>query len=286
MNPSLLEELGLKVSSAPGTRLEAELPLKNALINPLTRKPINQVRFTVVDDRLLVIAPPALVGTAPVGLGRVEKASDLEDALIASFNDHIFHVQRRSAELTALGLFPKVDPESLQLSAEFDAQPFRFVIGTDKRGNFRVQRASRGTHELAVDAAVQPFELSEFREQGALAGYLQALFAEPHDGPQTPPRQALVSFGEVVKRFGTSAVLPPKSSLEVLIELSVDSAHYRFAAARVSGNSFRGLLAGSSGKIWAERFELDQFPGVEPLVARLLKVPTARVKVIPPAEVS
>ena len=47
---------------------------------------------------------------------------------------------------------------------------------------------------------------------------------------------------------------------------------YRFAAARLAGRTFRGLLAGPQGKLWAERFELEDFPGVALLVADALGV--------------
>ena len=46
------------------------------------------------------------------------------------------------------------------------------------------------------------------------------------------------------------------------MELEVDGERYRFAAARVAGRTFRGLLAGPTGKVWADRFELEDFPGV------------------------
>ncbi len=62
--------------------------------------------------------------------------------------------------------------------------------------------------------------------------------------------------------------------------LEVGGRPYRFAAARVAGRTFRGLLAGAQGKVWAERFELDDFPGVVPLVADLLKVPAQAVKLV------
>jgi hypothetical protein len=280
MNPSLLEDMGLRVRDT-GAGVEAELELDSVLVNPLTRKPLTKVLFTVMEERLLVIDPPELVGTPPLSLARIETHADLEQAIAAGFNEHILHVQRRSGDLQALGLSPRVEPETLQLTAEVVAGSFRCVVATDKRGNFRVARAFRGDHELNT-SGMQAFELSEFREKGALAGYLQALFAEPQAQPQEAPAasEAPVSFGEISARFGTNALLPPKSSLEILVEISVDGARYRFAAARVNGRSFRGLLAGSRGKVWAERFELDQFPGVERLVSQLLNVSAEAVKVL------
>ena len=142
MNLSILEDLGLRTRDGDAG-LEAWLDLESVLVNPLTRRPITQVTFTVMEDRLLVIDPPELVGTPPLSLARVERAADLEQALATSFNDHILHVQRRSADLQALGLSPRVEPETLQLSSEISAGTFKCVIATDKRGNFRVARAFR-----------------------------------------------------------------------------------------------------------------------------------------------
>jgi hypothetical protein len=83
---------------------------------------------------------------------------------------------------------------------------------------------------------------------------------------------------EVFAAFG-DAVLAPMSALELVADLQVGNERLRFAAARVQGRVFRGLLAGPSGKIWAERFELDDFPGVRALVAELLQVPLEDVEV-------
>ena len=81
--------------------------------------------------------------------------------------------------------------------------------------------------------------------------------------------------------FSGRAQVPQRSAFEVLVELRIGTDRYRFAAARVVGRTFRGLLAGSGGnKVWADRFELDTFPGVEALVAKLLDVPMERVEVI------
>jgi hypothetical protein len=68
----------------------------------------------------------------------------------------------------------------------------------------------------------------------------------------------------------------------VLVHLRVNGAPYRFAAARVVGRTFRGLLASATGKVWADRFELDGFPGIVQLVADLLKVSPEAVQCVGP----
>jgi len=293
MDIERLRELGLTVRESE-LGLEAELELQTVqLVNPLTRNFIQKATFSVLGDRLVAIDPPELVGTAPLSLAGVERLATLEDQISSAFNEHILHVQRRSSELQALGLNPKVDPQQLSLSAEVETpEGFRFLIGSDKRGNFRVVEAHK--RETALDVSTgHPFELSEFRERGALVGYLIAMFHEDPAPdaptqpsfqrrdklarPRPPPR---ITYGEVMTRFSASALVPPRSALEILVELSVNGAVYRFAAARVAGRTFRGLLAGASGKIWAERFELDEFPGVIPLVADLLGVTQGDVTIL------
>jgi hypothetical protein len=91
-----------------------------------------------------------------------------------------------------------------------------------------------------------------------------------------------VSYSEISRAFGGQALVPPRSSLEVLVQLSVNGEPYRFAAIRQVGRTFRGLLAGAKGKVWSERFELDDFPGVVRLVAELLQVPPEAVKAVGP----
>lgn len=290
MDSERLRELGLTVRSTEGG-LEADLEFTtNSLVNPLTRSFIQKVTFTILGDRLIALEPAELVGIAPISTSGLERMSALEEQVVSAFNDHILHLQRRSAELQTLGLSPLVDPAQLSLSAEVvSSEGLKFLIGADKRGNFRVLSAQKDGAPLDVSAG-HTFELSEFRELNALAGYLTALFHEPTADTPTPPsyQQKIatpeapqrITYGEVMERFTVSSVVPPRSSLEILVELSVAGEVYRFAAARVAGRTFRGLLAGAKGKLWAERFELEDFPGVVPLVADLLRVPQEEVRVL------
>jgi hypothetical protein len=158
----------------------------------------------------------------------------------------------------------------------------------DRDGSFRLARAERDGATLDLPEAAGTFDLSEFREKGALAGYLAALVGETLPpptraaaaAPQGDEAEPPLRYSELVATFGEGLVVPPRSALELLAEVVVEGRTYRFAAARVAGRSFRGLLAGSQGKLWAERFELEEFPGVVTLVSRLLGVPPEAVQVI------
>ena len=300
MNRTFLEDLGLSVKDAEGV-IEAELELTSGqAVNPLTRQFIAKAQFTVLGDRLITIYPAELVGMPPINLSHVSKGAALEDIIVKSLNEAMLHVQRRSEQLTALGLSPRVDPTSLQLSAELEVDLWRFSIGTDRLGNFRVTRASNDGVEMTTSSA-HGFELSEFRERGALENYLVAMFGETRPPTKTPrpsrslrdadvdtepmsnaapPPDVPLYFKDIVAAFGPGASVPGRSAVEVLIELKVGNEEYRFAAARVTGRSFRGLLAGANGKLWAERFELSEFPGIKQLLAKILGVPESRVEVL------
>jgi hypothetical protein len=276
VNRSILESLGLQIREV-GSGLEADLPLVSGqLINPLTRQFLTQASFAVVGDKLLVIDPPELVGSPSVSVARVESSQDIETLLSHSLSEHVVQVQRRSAELTALGVQPNVHPRTLQLSATIKSGPMELTIASDRRGNFKVVEARRDGAALPEPSA-SAFELSEFRDRHGLEAYLAALFEAPQPAAST---QAPVTFRELVDRFGPGALVPTGSPIEMLVEIRVQGQFYRFAAARMGGRTFRGLLAGTSGKLWAERFELDDFPGVAMLVSQVLHVPREAVELL------
>lgn len=272
--------MGLEVRQAGGG-VEATLELQSAspLINPLTRTLISRVRFRLDGERLITLDPLELVGMAPILLASIHDAPGIEAHLGAAFNEYMVQVQRRSSELQALGLSPRVEPNTLRLTSEVKTGDYDFVIAADRRGHFRVVKALKGGQALDTSTG-HGLELSEFRERSALLGYLVAMFEDSH-GPAHPPGKLTpIRFGELARIFGEGAMVPATSGLEVLLELRVGQTRYRFAAARIAGRSFRGLLAGSGGKLWAERFELDAFPDARKLLAEILKIPFEQVEVV------
>lgn len=293
MNQAFLQKIGLSVEDEDGTT--ASFEPAGALINPVSRQMISKITFTIVGDRLIPIDPGALVGTPPIALTRVERASDLEEQLSAALNEAILSVQRRSADLTSLGISSRVDPESLTLSAELISAPYTFVLQSDKRGAMRLSSALKDGEAATVPDAAG-FDISEFRERAALITYLRALLGDKAESmeitiedeapaaPTTPATEPVVTiaFGELCDAFGRGAQLPATTPLEILVELRVGEEKLRFAAARIAARTFRGLLAGSTGKVWAGRFELDDFPGVVALVAEHMKVPMDEVQVLGP----
>lgn len=285
MDRAFLEGLGLVVQVGKDGVIDAQLDLSGAsAFNPLTRQQINRVTFTVRGDRLLFVAPAELVGAQPINLAYLTAATRLEDLVIQTLSTHLYQLERRSNELSAIGVSPRVDPSTLQLSAEVSRGSFTFGLSASRSGQFRVTRCVRSGVEL-TSGAPTVFELSEFRDRNALEDFLYAMFSDVALNAQAPARkpaeltEGSLAVLEVFRSFGDGLV-PARSAIEIVAELNVRSDRYRFAAARVQGRTFRGLLAGPTGKVWAERFEIEDFAGIRALVASVLSVSLEEVEVI------
>jgi hypothetical protein len=272
-----LRQLGLAVREGPEVQADQELGGDLALFNPVTRAPLTRVTWAVRGGALVSVAPPALAQVAEVPLDALQSAEALAERLRAGFLRAESELQRRGAELQALGLRVQVDPSSLELRAELSAPGVRYTVVADRRGVLRLASAVReGGGPLALPAETS-FELAEFRDGPALGAYLAAMAGEVAGGAAAA---GPLRYGDLVRAFGEGTLVPPSSPLELLVELEVAGQRYRFAAARVAGRTFRGLLASGRGKVWAERFELDAFPGVPALVAQVLGVPPSAVRVL------
>jgi len=276
MDAARLQQIGLSVQQS-GADLLAQLELQEEkLVNPITRAPLSHVVFRVNEDVLVPHAPAELAWIAPVKISRVESASELRKQLATAFNEYVFVLERRSTELQAMGVVPDVDAATLELTADVKEGGLHFVIAADRRGNFELVRAMRdGTAIFAPEGC--PFELSEHRDQSALVAFLTGLVNVP---AVSRAASQGIRFSEVAAKLHADAFIPPTSPLEVLIELEANGVRYRFAAARVAGRTFRGLLASRLGKVWADRFELDDFPGVIPLLSKLLNVAPEQIRVV------
>lgn len=287
MERGLLERLGLVVDDGADGVTRARLEPSPQLFNPVARRPLEGVAFTLDGERLRYAEPPELVGLPAINLSLLPPGAKLESVVAEGFNRQLAALQRRSSELGAMGLHPQVDPRTLRLTAELEAPPLRFVIAADRAGRFRVAEASIDGEAVGLEGADTSFELSEHRDRSTLLTFFGAMFRELFEatlpaagGPSPVPGDCALTFAELTRAFGDTA-LPPRSGLEVLATVRVGDEVLRFAAARVQGRIFRGLLAGPRGKLWAGRFELDTFPGVAALVAEVLKVSVDDVRVEP-----
>lgn len=284
-----LAELGFTVlGEGEEARFVAEL--MTPLLNPLTRQFIDKVTFKVRGGRLVPTDPPAMVGLATQHVSSIERFSDFESQLRTEFDRAVIQMQHRSAELQALGVQPIVDPDTLELWSEITTASLKVRTAADRQGSFRVVEAWRSGKRLELPANMR-FDLSEFRDGAALSSYLDTLVQEvageqeqaTSTPPPPPPPPVLVkpmSLGDLAERFGARAVIPQKTAIEIVADLHIKDERYRFAASRITGRTFRGLLAGPRGKVWADRFELDDFPGVTALAARELSVSVSEVTLV------
>ena len=214
MDRAFLEQLGLDVTEHDGV-VEAELELRSGqAFNPLTRTIIERVSFTVMGDRLLYVGPPEFVGAQPINVAFLSPQTRLEDLVVQTLNDHLFQLERRSNELGALGVSAKVDPASLQLTAELERPPLKFTIGASRTGQFRLMRAVNGNSEL-TNATQNVFELSEFFEKRALEEFLFAFFSDIVDDPRAnePPPHPWTSSKRWRNRSCSTSARPWRTSL-------------------------------------------------------------------------
>jgi hypothetical protein len=276
-----LTDLGLGVTEG-GTGLEAVLQLGTPLLNPLAGRPIAAGVFALAEESLIPLEPPELVGLPALSLQGVRSRSELEQQLAGAFQTHLVTLQRRSAELRTLGFSAQVDPETLELIARGEDPPFRFVLAGDKRGLVRVAEASREGFPSATDVG-EPFDLSEFPNRAGLLAHLRAVVGPQESIPATAPQPMAprpLEYRELLEHFGSTAWVPAAVVIDVVVTLRARGVSYRFAATRVGGRSFRALLAGPEGKVWADQFELDAFPGVLAIAASALGINAAEVEMV------
>jgi hypothetical protein len=273
MEADRLAQLGLTVADA-GEGLEAVLSLDRAVVNPLTRRVLPAVTFALEEDCLIPLEPPELVGLPPLSVEGMSGRAELEEQLLASFEQHVHLLQQRTSELRALGIAPHVEPDSLELHAEVEAGDLRFAVSGDKRGALRVTGVFRAGAPLRSEVG-QPFIPSGFTDRAEMAAYLLGLVGAP--GGAAVPSSGL-TFAELAERFGPFARVPDAGTAEVVVDFRVHGERYRFVAARVKGRTFRGLLAGPDGKKWADHFTLEDFAGVADVVVRALGVQPGEVE--------
>lgn len=276
-----LMELGLGVTDG-GAGLEAVLRLGAPLLNPLAGRSIPSGVFALAEDRLIPLEPPELVGLPALSLDGVRSRSELEQQLARAFQTHLVTLQRRSSELRTLGLAAQVDPETLEIVARVEDPPFRFVLAGDKRGQLRIAEATCDGAAPMTDVG-EPFDLTEFPNRAGLLAHLRALASPPKETPVAGPEPTAprpIDYRELLEHFGHSASVPAAAAIDVVVTVRARGTSYRFAATRVSGRTFRALLAGPTGKVWSDQFELDAFPGVLDIVAGALGIAPAEVELM------
>jgi hypothetical protein len=163
MDTARIEGLGLRVEQSPDGVL-ATLEMEGAaLTNPATEQPIPVITFRAEWDRLIPSAPPAVVGLTPILLSSVASREDISAILASTFDDYLFHIERRSAQLHSMGLHPKLDPESLVLSTDLEAGPLSLTLEADRHGHFHVSRVQRDGRCPACRRSASSYSSSAIR---------------------------------------------------------------------------------------------------------------------------
>jgi hypothetical protein len=174
----------------------------------------------------------------------------------------------------------------LELAARVEEPPFRFQLAGDKRGQLRVAQASVSGSAPSAEVG-EPFNLADFPNRAGLIAHLRALVSAQDEAPAAAsPAPALspIHYQELLERFGGGAWIPVGAAIDVMVTLRARGVAYRFAATRVGGRTFRALLAGPDGKVWADQFELDAFPGVSAVAASALGLQITEVELLGSSE--
>ena len=160
---------------------------------------------------------------------------------------------------------PKVDPETLPLSARprRPGAAFPFVTPADKQGHFRVAAPAR--RRTSSPPARRPLRAVRVPREAALEGYLAAFLERAR---RAPGREAPGARRRGATRRRRAASPSSATGRGAAAQPARDARRaqggrqpYRFAAARVAGRTFRGLLAGTAGARLGRALRARRLPG-------------------------
>ena len=282
-----LSALGVPVRlGADRETLEGDLALGRVL-HPSTGQPIARARFVVVGHDHLRFLDPPLAALGSIGFYEHDRLPALEQAVAAAVQRRSAALQDVAARLRALRLEAKVDSDRLVVRAVVKTVTHAFEILGAPDG-VRVSRlAPVGGVPCDVSPDFPPLELASFPSLSDLELFLSsaaprmAAVPAPAHTPvpepaaaavleATPPPRNALTLASLAEVFGHEAVLAPNAMVELIQEFQYGGTRYRFVAAREMGTRFKGRLIGPNGDVWADRFELADFPGTHKVVALAL----------------
>jgi hypothetical protein len=296
-----LSALGIPVRlGADRETLEGDVAFTR-VAHPATGQPIARARFVVAGHDHLRFLDPPLAALGAVNFYEHERASALEQAVVAALQKRSAALHDLAARFRALRLEAALDPDRLAVRAVLKSTSHAFeILGTPE--GVRVSRvAPVGGVPYEVSPDFPPLDLATFDALVDLEVYLTssasrmvpaparapsappAATAAPQAGgalePTPPPRNAL-TLAALAKVFGQDAILAPNAMVELVQEFQHGGTRYRFVAAREMGVRFKGRLIGPNGDVWSDKFDLADFPGTRKVVALALGAHEA-----PPEEV-
>ena len=304
-----LAALGIPVRlGADRETLEGDLAFATRLPLPPGGTPVVRGRFVVEGHDHLRFVEPPLSALAPVRFQEVERSGELEARVGGLVADRVAELDDLAARLRALRVEAAVEPGRLLVRAVVKTSRNAFELLGGPEGVRLARAAPVGGKPFEVPPSVPRVVLGEHASAASLGAWLEARLGEvqgaaqgvptqgvpppqpgaastrpaaPRPAPgagvleeQPPPRNA-VTLGRLVEAFGADAVVAPTAALELVREYRDASTQYRFVATREVGPAFRGRLIGPGGDVWADRFDLDRFPGVTRVVAGALGVGNA-----------
>jgi hypothetical protein len=281
-----LSALGVPVRlAADRETLEGELAFTGRLVHPATGATVARARFVVAGHDQLRFLDPPLAALGLVGFSEHERLATLEQALAVSLQQRGAALQDLAARFRALRLEAGFDPDRLAVRAVVKTPTHAFeILGTPEI--VRVSRvAPVGGVPFEVAPEFPPIDLAAYPTSADLELFLAGSAAHMRPAPRaapptpdaaagaleaTPPPRNALTLAALARVFGEEAVLAPNAMVELIQEFQHGGTRYRFVAAREMGTRFKGRLIGPSGDVWADRFELADFPGTRKVVALAL----------------
>jgi hypothetical protein len=286
-----LSALGVPVRlAADRETLEGELAFTGRVAHPATGQPIARGRFVVVGHDKLRFVDPPLSALGELNFYEHERSIALESAVGQGLAWCAAGLQDVAARMRALRLEAALDGERLAVRAVVKTATHAFEI----LGNMEAVRVSRvapvGGKPFEVAPEFPPLELSEYATPTDLEIYLVHAVPRMHAGPRppradapppstalvaTPPPRNALTLAALARVFGEDATVAPNAMVELVQEFVHGNTRYRFVATREMGTRFKGRLIGPNGDVWADRFDLENFPGTRKVVALALGAPDA-----------
>lgn len=267
--------------------LEGDLAFASRLVNPLSGAPVARARFAVVGHDHLRFLDPPLAALAPVPFYDADRTGVLEARVLEQLGRRVALLQDLATRMRALRVEAGFEPDRLLVRAVVKTVTHAFEILGGPEG-VRVSRvAPVGGKPFEVPISFPALVLEQHASLSSLELWLDGMVPEMQGGarpgaappPQgeagesvevTPPPRNALTLGQIVKAFGPDGVMAPNAPVEVFKEFQHAGTRYRFVATREVGSAFKGRLIGPAGDVWADRFELASFPGMEQLVVTAL----------------
>lgn len=285
-----LGSLGIAAElSADGETLAGDLFPDGAVVNPLSGRAVDRIRFAAEGhDRLRFLAPPLLASFAPVAFFDLDRTGQLLARIQDAVARRASAAQSLAARLRTHGLPVEFDAERAVVVSKVElAGAGVAIVEGDDRG-LRAMRllplsASRGP----VSLGEAPIDLVELDHRVDVELYLSQLAETalkapaPAATPVTPgpasaaaatasvaPPADAVTLGTLAAKLGADAKV--ETGLVVSRDLVADGKRVRFAARFEGGKTFRAKLMTTAGIVFDDRFDLDRFPGLDVFVAGIL----------------